>query len=1026
MQKKILTILIVIFVGSFCAFSQKITGKVTAADDPQGIPGVYVMIKGTSMGTVTNVSGNYTLEVPSDTSHLIFSYVGYNTEVIEIKGQRVINVLLIPILEKIDEVVVTALGIKRAEKALGYSVQKVGGDEIAKVKELDVVNALSGKVSGVNITQADGSLGGGGSRIVIRGETSLAGNNDPLFIINGIPGSANDVAADDIESISVLKGPAAAALYGSKAGAGVVIITSKNGKGAEGMVVEFNSNMTYQSPLVLPEYQNKFGQGESGDYSYYDGNGNGVYDDTYYNWGPAFDGEIRSQFTGNKPWVPYEDNVKDFYETGHIFINNISVSNSSEKGNYRFSYSNTDQKGIMPNTGQNSNRFDLNSTFKIAKKLSLNTNINYIRTVCDNRKGVDVRFIPRSIDIAALEDYWVPGMEGVQQLNFRRSANNPYFELFENTDSYTDNKLILNVNVDYEISKQFNFIARYGTNYFNNEYYDRHGISTYDKYEPLNKEGFYKNGQANTWDRTAEFLFSYNKNFFNSITTKLSFGGTHYHKEYAKIQGEIYDFIFSGLYNLNNREEPVTIDNDLSALERNSLYGFFNIDYKSKIFLDITGRNDWSSTLSPENNSFFYPSVTLSALVNELFKFPRQVSFWKIRASWAQVGKDIPEPYFILEDKYFWTTNSITGLPHPSNSDVKTDPNIKPEITTGIEFGTDIRFLDNRLGLDATYYYSSTENQILKTAVSNATNYSYFMMNAGKISSRGIELTINATPVKTRELSWEVQLNWSRDRTVVDALIDSLPSISKTQSVNAFLSIEDRVGQRRGTFYGKAFERAPNGKRLYSLSGDTRQTAERALGNYNPDWMASLNNTITYKNISLSFLLDFRYGGLIYNEIERKLNMYGLSKVTEMNNRVGLVPDGMVEENGTFREITLQDLEKYGKIGGQTGQEYWANQMEETCPENELIDDTFLKLRELRIAYTLPGKLLNKTFFKSMTVALVGRNLAVWSKVKHIDPETFGYTSEKSDFGWYSKIPGFANSSFPSVRSYGFTLNCQF
>jgi TonB-linked SusC/RagA family outer membrane protein len=1026
MQRKILIILLVIFTGSLSVFSQKITGKVTSPDEPQGIPGVNVLIRGTHTGTVTDLDGYYSLDVPNDTCTLVFSYVGYNTEETGINGKTTINMMLIPNLEKIDEVVVTALGIKRDEKALGYSVQKVGGDEIAKVKELDVVNALSGKVSGVNIIQADGSLGGGGSRIVIRGESSLAGNNDPLFIINGIPGSANDIAADDVESISVLKGPAAAALYGSKAGAGVVIITSKSGKNKEGLLFEFNSNMTFQSPLVLPEYQNKFGQGESGDYSYYDGNGNGTYDDTYYNWGPAFDGNLRSQFTGNKPWVAYEDNVKDFYQTGHIYVNNISLSSSGEKGNYRFSYSNTDQKGILPNTGQNSNHFDLNSTFKLLKNLSLNADINYIRTRCDNNKGVDVRFIPRSIDIAALKDYWIPGMEGLQQMNYRRSANNPYFELFENISSYNDNKLILNINLNYEISEHFNLIARYGTNYTNNEYYARDALSTYMRGVPLDAKGFYRNGQANSWDRTAEFLFSYNNNFFNTITTKLSFGGTHYHQEYAKIQGEIFDFIFSGLYNLNNREEPISIDNYLSALERNSLYGFLNFDYKGKVFLDITGRNDWSSTLSPENNSFFYPSATMSALIDEIIELPHQISFWKIRGSWAQVGKDIPSPYFITEDKYYWSTNSITGSTYPSASDIKTDPNIKPEITTGLEFGTDIRFFNNRLGVDFTYYYSATENQILKTAVSNSTNYNYFMMNAGKISSKGIELTINATPIKTGDLTWDIQLNWSRDRTFVDELIDSLPSISKTQSVNSFLSIEDRVGQRRGTFYGKSYERAPNGERLYSLSGDTRLTEETQLGNYNPDWMASINNAFEYKKISLSFLLDLRYGGMIYNEIERRLNIYGLSKATLLNDRVGIVPDGMVEENGTYREITLADLEKFGKSGGQTGQEYWANQMEETCPENELIDDTYLKLRELRLAYTIPEKYLQKTFIKSVTVALVGRNLAVWSKVKHIDPETFGYSSEASDFGWSSKIPGFANSSFPSVRSYGFTLSCKF
>jgi hypothetical protein len=311
-------------------------------------------------------------------------------------------------------------------------------------------------------------------------------------------------------------------------------------------------------------------------------------------------------------------------------------------------------------------------------------------------------------------------------------------------------------------------------------------------------------------------------------------------------------------------------------------------------------------------------------------------------------------------------------------------------------------------------------------AVSNASNYSYFMMNAGKIESKGIEATINAVPVKSKDLEWNVQLNWSLDRTSVLELIDSIPSFAKTQKVNSFLFIEDRIGQRRGTFYGQGYERTPDGDQLFSLSGDTRLTEKKALGNYNPDWMASLSNSVRYKDFSFSFLLDLRWGGLIYNEIERKLNLYGLSEATALNNRVGIVPNGYVQENGEYRKLTLADLEKFGKIGGMSGQEYWANMMEETSPENELIDNTYLKLREARIAYDVPKRYLSRISLHAATIAFVGRNLAVFSKVKHIDPETFGYASENSDFGYGTKVPGYAVSSMPSVRSYGFSLNIKF
>lgn len=1024
MKKGILLLILLSFVGYLNVYSQTISGKVTSSEDKLGIPGVNIVKKGTTIGTITDVDGLFSIQAVTG-DILSVSFLGMASQEIAVKEKTYLEIELSPQTEEISEVVVTALGLKRDEKALGYAVQKVSGDEVAKVKELDVVNALSGKVSGVNIIQADGSIGGGGSRIVIRGESSLAGNNDPLFIINGIQGSANDVAADDIESISVLKGPAAAALYGSKAGGGVVIITSKSGKGAKGTVVEFNSNATFQSPLVLPEYQNQFGQGEGGQYNYFDGNGNGTFDDTYYSWGPTYDGQPRSQFTGKDPWVAHPNNVKDFYQLGHIYVNNVSLTQAAEKSSFRFSYSNTDQKGIMPNNGLTSNRFDLNSDFSVLKNLTFHAGLNYTRTSSDNNRQVDPRFIPRSIDISALKDYWVPGMEGYQQMNYRRSANNPYFELYETPNSYTDSKVILNLSAQYDVTKDLTIIGRYGGVYTNNEYYEKNAYSMYDKYNAQKLKGFYKNGQANNMEKTAEFLASYSKNI-SGFNAKLSFGGTHFRKEYNKVQGEITGLMFADLYNLNNRLNPISIDNYISKLERNSLYGFLNLDYLGKVYLDLTARNDWSSTLHPDNNSFFYPSFALSVLMNEIFTLPDAISFWKIRGSVAQVGKDIAEPYFVAEEKYYWSTNSTTGDVYPNTGDTKTDPYLKPELTLGKELGTDIRLFNNRLGLDIAVYQSVTTNQILKVAVSNASNYSYFMMNAGKIESKGIEATINAVPVKSKDFEWNVQFNWSLDRTSVLELIDSIPSFAKTQKVNSFLFIEDRIGQRRGTFYGQGYVRTPDGDQLFSLSGDTRLTEKKALGNYNPDWMASFSNNIRYKDFSFSFLLDLRWGGLIYNEIERKLNLYGLSEATALNNRVGIVPNGYVQENGEYRKLTLADLEKFGKIGGMSGQEYWANMMEETSPENELIDDTYLKLREARIAYDVPKRYLSRISLKAATIAFVGRNLAVFSKVKHIDPETFGYASEKSDFNYDTKVPGFANSNMPSVRSYGFSLNIKF
>jgi TonB-linked SusC/RagA family outer membrane protein len=1018
-----------LFLSISWTFSQKsISGKVTGFDNFDGLPGVNVFVQGTTIGTVTDFEGNYTIQVPSDSIRLVFSFVGYLTEEYEIHGLTNLDVTLMPSIEYLDEVVVTALGLKREEKALGYSIQKVEGDKVSQVKELDVVNALSGKVAGVNIIQGGGGIGGGGSRIVIRGETSLAGNNDPLFIINGIPGNPNDIAPDDIESISVLKGPAAAALYGSKAGAGVVLITSKSGRSANGLQVEVSSNNTFQTPLVLPEYQDKYGMGSGGAYQYLDGNTNDepYWDDTRFSWGPEFDGQPRDQFNGTLPWVAHPDNVKDFYQTGHIFVNNIALSNANEKNNYRFSYSHTGQKGILPNTGLKKDNLALNTHFDVFNKLSVSSNLNYIRTNCPNQREVDVRFIPRGTDIEALKKYWVPGLEGMQQMNYRRSGNNPYFLLYEAPQSYIDNRVLLNVTANYNPFKGFNVLGRFGSNYTNNEFNEKQAKSTYSGSNPRSLTGFYANGMNNHWDRTAEFLASFEKEALHNLTVKLSFGGTHYRQEYKSLYANTFDLHLTDIFNLNNRDAYLNnIGDEISKLERNSLYGFLNIDYKGMAFLDITRRDDWSSTLHPNNNHFSYPSVATSLIVTEILQMPRFLSFWKLKANYAQVGNDIPRPYFTIEEKYFFDPRS-NGLSYIVPHDTRTDPYLVPELSSGIEAGTDIRFFNNRLGIDFTYYQTKTEKQILKIEISGTTGFDFQTLNGGLIEAKGVELVVNAKPVKNDRWTWDIQMNWSRDRTSIVELIDSLPNYSKTQQVNSFLAIEDRPGQRRGTFYGRSYERAPNGKKLYSLSGDTRLTEATQLGNYNPDWMASLSNNISYKNLELSFLLDLRYGGLIYNETERLLNFWGLSEATLFNNRQGIVTDGMVEENGSYRELTLADLEKFGKTGGQSGQEYWANQMEEVVPENTLVDDTFLKLRELRLSYQLPHKWLDKTVVKSLSLSLVGRNLAVWSKVKHVDPETFGYAAENNDFGFSTKVPGYANARVPSVRSYGFSINCKF
>lgn len=1021
---------LVVLSASLKAQQNTVTGKVMSADDRLEVIGATIVIKGQpTSGTITDFEGNYSI-LASDSATLVFSYVGYANMEIPVEGRTVIDVTMEADNVLIDEVVVTALGMKREKKALGYSVQEVDGEDLKQSKELNVLNSLSGKVAGVNITQGGGGLNGGGARIVIRGETSLAGNNTPLFVIDGVPGSSNDVAADDIESVTVLKGPAAAALYGSRAAAGVVLITTKSGKGTEGIGVEFNSNTSMQNPFVLPDYQNQFGQGTGGIYRYYDGN-NGVWpdgsisnDDYRINWGPEFDGELRNQFTGLDPWVAHPDNVKDFYQTGYILNNNIAVSGASDQGNIRLSYTNVRQKGIIPNTGLTSHRMDVSGGWNLTEKLNVSANIKYKREQSDNTRSEDPRLLPRNIDVAALEDYWVPGLEGIQQRKWRASSNNPYFSLYENIQANSKTRIIGNTLVNYKINDFLSVMGRVGLSENQEEYNNQTAFSTVGS---NNQYGSFDSKQYRKYELNMDFLLTFQKDLTENLNLKASVGGNKMRTENSRVKGTVDQLLVPDIYNLGNYRTYPKNENRYQEKELNSLYGFANISYKSMLYMDVTARNDWSSTLPVDNNSYFYPSFTLSALMNRVFQLPSQISFWKLRGNWAQVGNDT-DPYQ-LQDTYNWGTGG-GGMATISQSGTKANPDLKPELTAAWEAGTDIRFFNNRLMVDLTYYNSVTSNQILKVEVSPTTGYDYILKNAGKIRNSGWELMIRGAIVERNDFSWNATVNWARDRAIVEEYDPDNPDAFLSRGITTHLFVEDKLGERRGAMYGKGFQRAPNGEMLFTKSGDTQRGDKKYLGNYNPDWMGSLANDFRYKNISLSFLLDLRVGGVFYSRTNYDLNIRGLSEATLLGGedengvytaRDYIVPDGMILDEGEYRKLTREDLIESGlSSGGLTGQSYWENMMDSEIPEAAIYDATYLKLRELRIGYDVPERFISNSVFQTASVSLVFRNLAVWSRVPNVDPETF---SKSDDAG---SVPGYDNGGVPSVRNIALNINLRF
>lgn len=992
------------------------------------IPGVSVYIKGTTIGVTTNFDGVYTLKVPENGAVLVFSFIGMTTKEVEVKDQKVIDIILEEKSLGLEEVVVTALGIKREKKALGYSVQEIGGEELSETKEMDLVNSLSGKVAGVNITQGGGGIGGGGSRIVIRGETSIAGNNTPLFVIDGIPGGSNDVSPDDVESVSVLKGPAAAALYGSRAAAGVVLITTK--RGAEGATsVEINSNTSFQTPFILPDYQNKFGQGTGGKYKYYDGN-NGVWpdgsisnDDYDINWGPAFDGNPRPQFTGNDPWVAYPDNVKNFYNTGYILNNNIAVSGGNKSGNYRLSYTNVRQKGIIPNTGLFTHKIDMNGGWNINEKLKISSIIKYSIFQSDNNNGYDPRLIPRNIDFDALKEYWVPGLEGIQQKKWRNSSNNPYFEVFENNSKHFAERFVGNTVLNYKINSYLSAMGRIG---YVSHHDNGQKNTAFSNGNGNARFGYFEIGMGRSYELNTDFLITFEKDLSKDFNLKASGGGNHLRAEGASVSGKVDQLLIPDVYNLGNRRVYPKTGNGFSERELNSLYAFANLSWKNMVYMDVTARNDWSSTLPVENNSYFYPSFTLSGLVDKMFVLPEQISFWKLRANIAKVGSDTG-PYQ-LQDAYYFTDGE-GGRANIVQGGVKANANLKPELTTAWEAGTDIRFFNNRLYFDVTYYNSVTSNQILNVEVSPTTGYQFFLKNAGRIRNYGWELMANAEPIKTNDFSWNLTLNWARDRAIVEEYDPENPDAFLSRSVTTHLFVEDKEGERRGALYGKSFARAPNGEILYTKSGDTQRSVKEYIGNYNPDWMGSLQNEFKYKDFSFSFLLDLRYGGVYYSTTNYNLNIRGLSKATLLGGedpsgnyveRDYILPDGMYLDGDVYRKLTRQDLIESGlSSGGLSGQQYWENIMDKEVPEAVMYDATYLKLRELRLSYKLPKRVLAKSFIEDAGVSLVVRNVAVWTKIPNVDPETFAGTEAGA-------LPGVDFGAVPSVRNISFNVNLKF
>lgn len=1065
---------------------EQITGRVLSQRDNTPLSSISVLVKGSSKGVATDVDGRFRIAAKQG-DVLVISGVGITTQEVTVSGTGEIIINAVTNSNSLNEVVVTALGIRREKKKLGYAIQEVKGEDLTVARESNVVNQLAGKVAGVTVVGSPSGIGGS-ARVTIRGERSLAlNNNQPLYVVDGVPVSdalvggsgrgnlevdfgngASFINPDDIESMSVLKGPAASALYGSRANNGVILIKTKSGRAQKGIGVEYSSNVTAESALKLPEYQKVYGQGNGngGDFAFVNGGGAGLTDGTDEGWGPAFRGQSYPQYNSPRtlngqpteflggdlnapagsvitatPWVPDVDNLKDFLQTGRAITNNLALVGGNKNGDFRLSYTNLDQTGIVPNTDLRRNTVSLTGGYNFNDKLSARAFVSYIKSESDNRPSISYGteslmylfncWLPASVRVEDMKRLYMRGAEGLRQFSWNYNYHdNPYLTVMENTNGQYYNRIIGNVSLKYQFTDWLNLQLRSATDWSQERREYRRAFST--QRFPF---GQFRQVNITNEERNTDFLFTANKEF-GDFTVTGTFGGNQMRQSSRFVENVAGQLNIPGIYRLTNSRIPLVSDDIFSEKRINSLYGSVSIGYKDWLFLDLTDRNDWSSALTlpqqlkefgVEDNAYNYYSIALSAILSEVIKVPDFISFLKVRGSFAQVGGDTGP--FAFTQAYNPSTpfgsSQIYG-----ETGALANLSLKPEISSALEFGTDIRFFNNRVGLDLTYYSSRTINQILSIPLSNTSGFTSRLINAGLIKNWGFEAMLNLVPVRNNKFTWNVDVNWSANRSRVEELSDGLTTYVQA---SRGVSVEARVGERMGNLYGIGFARVqskdPNapyydasgqyaGQMVFGSNGRPIRTTDRIfLGNYNPDWLMGFRNSFTYKNVRFGFLFDIRSGGDLYSltqvvgreggiiteTLEGRADGYDLSKPGN-----GVIGEGVVQNaDGSFtpnsRKVTAREWHT-AWTGGRN------------IAEGVMYDASFIKLRELQLGFNIPDKVWGKLPFRNASVTLVGRNLFLWDRVPHVDPETMSYSGGTA-------LPGIEYMSIPSTRSYGINLS---
>ena len=1059
MTKRIFTTLWVLCLTCKLGFGQDMVLSGTVKD-VQGspMPGVAVLIKGTTLGVVTQNDGTYSLSMgqADKDAVLVFSFLGFKTQELKWNGKTVIDVTLEEERQELEGVVVTALGIKREEKGLGYSTQTVTEKMMSDATPTNWASALVGKVAGANIlSTSSGPISS--ARITLRGDASLnIDGNNALIVLDGVPlnsqmtgdgsnsygaGGGGDVPVDygngiadinpdDIASIQVLKGATAAALYGSRAANGVMLVTTKSGvnKKKKYLGVTFNSNSSFDRVLHWPEFQEEYGQGDlktnaSGKlyYSYGDSEDGAASGNVALSFGPKLDGSLYYQYdpetqqmgTVRTPWVK-RNHRKAFWQTGYTLVNSIAIDGSSEKSAVRLSLTYTKNEWIMPNTGFN--RIAVSGSFQnqVTDKLRVSAKVNYVKRQSDNlpATGYNNSSIPYfmiltnpSVDVRWYQQRWVKGKEGREILRpFSPWLDNPYVIAYECLNPMEKHGVVATGSIIYEFSPKWELMIRSGIDlsFDTREMIRPYGLKNFPK-------GYYQQQDVFSYENNTDVLLTYRNQLSNSFNLSVSVGANRMDNKYKMQQAYVKDLITPGVYKLSNGvAAPITTFTERNK-RVNSVYGTATLSYANKIFLDVTGRNDWSSTLPSGNNSFFYPSVSTSFILSDLLRLPEQISFAKLRASWAQVGNDT-DPYKTAK---YYNTSAFPGS--ASVSPTLYNARFKPEISNSIEVGLDWRMFKQRFGLDLAFYNNITRNQILDVPMDQTTGYTKATMNSGKVRNRGIELQLDGTPVKTKNFTWNSTFTWAKNYNKVLSLAAGLTdgqTIAYTGGTNCALIA--KVGGSIGDIYGYKLKRAPDGQVVWKDGITARTTEFEYVGNAYPAWKAGFSNEFSYKNFRVSILFDGQWGGIVYSQTHHKMTEHGTLKHTlkyRENPNFEVVGEGvMLDERGQYvpNNVPISVSKYYA--------DYWRRANVET----NSFDASFLKLREARIEYTIPSAGLNKIGIERLTLALYGRNLAMWTKDFPV------YDPEVATLNNGTIVPGSELGQLPSTRTMGFNLTLKF